>query len=232
MSLKGANSPTRGGKLRSTGTKAAARVSNGPNSLVELNKQLEVHTRELVEAREQQRATAEILGVISNLPADVQPVFDTIVRNFVLLCGSVFGGIYTFDGELVHFAGAYGFTPEQLAEMKKKYPVRVDDPSVLSSRAILTKAPVHIQDALSDPHYDRQHAALIGSRRLLAVPMLREGGPLGAIVAVVNRDRGRLMMQNQPTCPYRSSGIDPPIIDIDRACLRNSSSGRPPPHSP
>src|SRR5215467_9497330 len=126
----------------------------------ELEQKLEVRTRELVEAREQQRATAEILGVISNLPADVQPIFNTIVRNFVLLCGSVFGGIYTFDGELVHFAGAYGFTPEQLAEMKKKYPVRVDDPSVLSSRAILTKAPVHIQDALSDPHYDRQHAAL------------------------------------------------------------------------
>jgi GAF domain-containing protein len=33
LSLKGANSPTRGRKLRSTGTKARARVSNGPNSL-------------------------------------------------------------------------------------------------------------------------------------------------------------------------------------------------------
>src|SRR5260370_28184355 len=34
-----------------------------------------------------------------------------------------------------------------------------------------------------DPYYDRQHAALSDSRRLLAVPMLREGIPLGAIVA-------------------------------------------------
>ena len=79
----------------------------------DLKRQLEKYRRELAEAREQQRATAEILGVISSLPVDVQPVFDTIVRNFVLLCGSVFGGIYTFDGELVHFAGAYGFTPER-----------------------------------------------------------------------------------------------------------------------
>jgi putative tryptophan/tyrosine transport system substrate-binding protein len=38
LSLKGANSPTRGRKLRSSGTKATARVSNGPNSLVELKK--------------------------------------------------------------------------------------------------------------------------------------------------------------------------------------------------
>jgi GAF domain-containing protein len=54
---------------------------------------------------------------------------------------------------------------------------------VLSSRAILAKAPVHIQDVMSDPHYEHEHAALSASRRMLAVPMLREGVPLGAIVA-------------------------------------------------
>jgi GAF domain-containing protein/CheY-like chemotaxis protein len=145
--------------------------------------ELRQRTDDLSESLEQQRATAEILGVISSLPAAVQPVFDTIVRSFALLCGSVFGAIYTFDGELVHFASAYGFSSEKLAALKARYPVRVDDPSVLSSRAILTKAPVHIHDVMSDPHYDREHAALLGSRRLLAVPMLREGVPLGAIVA-------------------------------------------------
>src|SRR5262245_29343035 len=148
-----------------------------------LEQQLERYRRELAEAREQQRATADILSVISSLPADVQPVFDTIVRNFVLLCGSVFGSICTFDGELVHLAGAYGFTSEQLAGTKAKYPVRVDDPSVLSTRAILARAPVHIEDVMSDAQYDRQHVAASGIRRLVAVPMLREGVPLGAIVA-------------------------------------------------
>src|SRR6201997_408594 len=61
--------------------------------------------------------------------------------------------------------------------------IRVNDRSVLSSRAILAKTSVHIQDVMLDPYYDRQHAALSDSRRLLAVPMLREGIPLGAIVA-------------------------------------------------
>src|SRR5262249_51080466 len=51
LSLKGANSPTRGRKLRSTGTKARARVSNEPNSVIGLKKQLEARTRELAEAR-------------------------------------------------------------------------------------------------------------------------------------------------------------------------------------
>jgi two-component system, NtrC family, sensor kinase len=132
---------------------------------------------------EQQTATAEILRIISSSPTDVQRVFDTIVRNFVSLCGGTSGSISTFDGKLVHLAGAYGFSPAQLNEVRKKYPVQASDRSVLSARAILAKAPVHIQDTLSDPHYDREHAAAAGSRRMLAVPMLREGAPLGAIVA-------------------------------------------------
>jgi GAF domain-containing protein len=145
--------------------------------------ELRQRTDDLSASLQQQSATAEILSVISSLPPDVQPVFDTIVRNFASLCGSTFGAIYTFDGELVHFASAHGFSPEQLDGIRAKYPVCVNDRSVLSARAILARAPVHIQDVMSDPHYDRQHAAIGTSRRLLAVPMLREGVPIGAIVA-------------------------------------------------
>src|SRR5262249_4602384 len=122
-------------------------------------------SRELNEALERQAATAEILRIISSSPTGVQPVFDTIVRNFVRLCGGLYGGIFTLDGEFVHFAGGYGFLPEQLEAVRTKYPVRVDDRSVLSARAILAKAPLHIQDIKSDPDYDRDHAAAVGSRR-------------------------------------------------------------------
>src|SRR3984893_4992216 len=152
-------------------------------SYTDLEEKLERAQRERDEALEQQRATAEILGVISSLPADVQPVFDTIVRNFVSLCGGIMGAVYTFDGELVHFAGGYGFSPEQLAGIKAKYPVRSDDSSVISARAILAKAPVHIQDIMCDPDSDHEHASVGAWRRIVAVPMLREDVALGAIVA-------------------------------------------------
>ena len=181
MARKGAKSRTRISGLRSKRTKPKTPVDRLRAATADLNN-ADLKKR-LAEALEQQTVTAEILGIISSSPTDVQPVFDTIVRNFVSLCGSTFGAIYTFDGELVHFASAYGFSPDQIAGLKSKYPVHVNDRSVLSSRAIVAKTSVHIQDVMVDPYYDRQHAALSDSRRLLAVPMLREGIPLGAIVA-------------------------------------------------
>jgi hypothetical protein len=44
--------------------------------------------REFAEARQQQAATSEGLRVISTSPSDEQPVYQTIVRNAVSLCGS------------------------------------------------------------------------------------------------------------------------------------------------
>jgi two-component system NtrC family sensor kinase len=164
--------------LRTFAAQAVIAIEN-----TRLLNELRQHTIDLREALEQQRATADILGVISSLPADVQPVFDTIVRNFVSLCGGIMGAVYTFDGELVYFAGGHGFSPEQLAGIKAKYPVRSDDSSVISARAILAKAPVHIQDIMCDPDYDHEHASVGAWRRIVAVLMLREDVALGAIVA-------------------------------------------------
>jgi signal transduction histidine kinase/DNA-binding response OmpR family regulator/putative methionine-R-sulfoxide reductase with GAF domain len=145
--------------------------------------------RELSEAREQQNATAEILRVIRGSPADVQPVFETMVRSAVSLCGSLYANVFRFDGELLHFVASYnGGVPRRnwrhnLELIKTKYPMRPDSSQVVG-RVVLTKSVIRLEDALVDPDYDQRLRGAIGFRRLLGVPMLRRGEPLGVIVAL------------------------------------------------
>ena len=148
--------------------------------------------RERDEALEQQKATAEILRVIRNSPADVQPVFETIVRSAVSLCGSLYANVFRFDGELLHFVAFQNMPPsavprpsvnwrDHLDLLKTKYPMRPGS-SQVAGRVVLTKSVVRLEDALTDLDYDQSWARAIGFRRLLGVPMLHEGQPLGVIV--------------------------------------------------
>src|SRR6516225_10059147 len=146
--------------------------------------QLDSRTRERDEAREQQKATAEILRVIRTSPVDVRPVFETIVRNAVSLCGSLYAHVFRFDGELLHVVASHYVVASPWRHyadfLKAKYPMRPDS-SQVSGRVILKKSVVRLEDARADPDYD-QRSARGGWRRVLGVPMLREGEPLGVIV--------------------------------------------------
>src|SRR6516165_8076560 len=118
-------------------------------------------TRERDEAREQQKATAEILRVIRTSPADVQPVFETIVRNAVSLCGSLYAHVLRFDGELLHVVASHYVVASPWRHyadfLKAKYPMRPDS-SQVSGRVLLKKSVVRLEDARADPDYDQRSA--------------------------------------------------------------------------
>jgi hypothetical protein len=118
-------------------------------SLADLQEQVSELTRELVEAREQQTATSQILRVISTSPADARPVFETIVRNAVSLCGSLFANVFRYDGELVHWAASHNVGPSYVEMLRAKYPMR-PDLSQISGRVLLSKSVVWLEDAQAD----------------------------------------------------------------------------------
>jgi signal transduction histidine kinase len=134
-------------------------------------------------ALERQTATSDVLAAISGAQTDVGPVFGAIARNAHRLCGAMFCNVLRYEGGLLHIAAAHGFSAAELAQVRAKYPVKGDDPSVISGRVIRSASVEDIEDVLTDPHYDRAHAASAGWRRMLGVPMLRDGVPIGVIVA-------------------------------------------------
>jgi hypothetical protein len=154
----------RGRKLRSTGTKAGTRVSNGPNSLVELKKQLEERTRELAEARghlsetlEQQTATSEVLQVISSSPGELEAVFQAMLGNAVRLCQAKFGNLFLRDGDDFRIAAAHN-TPAALVEERRRVPFRAESKTVMG-RLIRTKQVVHVTDLMAEQVYAERVAA-------------------------------------------------------------------------
>jgi hypothetical protein len=147
------------------------------------NDRTEVHDLEarLAEAREQQAATSEILRVISQSPDDVQPVFDTIVAAAMKLCHAVSANFFTFDGRMVHLAALVNATPEAVEEIRRLWP-RPLGRDMAASRAIMTCRPVAIPDVLTDPEFKPgASAAAANFRSIIAVPLVRDNRPIGAI---------------------------------------------------
>jgi GAF domain-containing protein len=133
------------------------------------------------EALQRQTATSEILGVISQSPTDVQPVFETIATAAMKLCGGNRGHVFTSDGEKLHVGALASTTPGADGEIRKHFPRRLGN-DLAACRAILTGGVVVIPDVLDDTEYALRELAPAGDfRSVLAVPLLREGSPIGAI---------------------------------------------------
>ncbi len=214
MSRKGAKSPMGGRKPRSTGTKARPRVSDEPNLLIELKKQLEARTRELAEALEQQTATSEILSVISSSPTDAQAVLDAVVASAARLCEALDAWIVLRDGDVVvsrAHSGPLGALP-----LGHRQPL---NRRWVTGRAVLEARTIHVPDLLDSDEYPegKEMALRYGHRATLVVPLLRDATAIGAIL--VRRREARPFTAKQ--IELVSNFAKQVVIAIENARLLN-----------
>ena len=183
-SRKRAKSRTQGRKLHST--KAKTRGDQARKTRADLERRLKACRREIAEAHErlvdatlQQTATSEMLRLISNSP--IQSVLDAVAEHAARLCDASNARIWRLEDNLLRLVASYG---ESSATMDGRDGLPIDRDAV-TGRAARDRRTIHVDDiAAEDSEYP------VGSRLVkgqgwhttLAMPLLREGTPIGTIL--------------------------------------------------
>jgi two-component system NtrC family sensor kinase len=136
-----------------------------------------IHERD--EALEREKATAEVLRVISSSPGALEPVFEAMLENAARICEAKFGVLFRFDGEKYEFAAEIG-TPRPLAEFVRQRGPFIPAPITKLHHVMRTKQVSHTADYAADAP-DSPPVRLGGARSTVDVPMLRDGMLMGAI---------------------------------------------------
>jgi signal transduction histidine kinase len=143
-------------------------------------------SRERDEALEREKATAEVLRVISSSPGDLAPVFQAMLEKATRVCGSNFGTLYLREGQGFRAVSMHGATPAYLQARLGQ----LITPGARTGlgRVVQTRKVVHVADITVEPAYLRDHdpmrtaaAEVGGVRTLLVVPMLKENELIGGI---------------------------------------------------
>ena len=136
-------------------------------------------TRERDEAIDREKATAEVLRVISSSPGELEPVFNAMLENAARICEASFGVMFRFDEEVSYVVATLNLPPavdEFFRQRGRLKPTPASDLDKLWE----SKQVVHTVDMLASPAPSRI-AKLAGVGTQLAVPMLFEEKLIGAI---------------------------------------------------
>jgi GAF domain-containing protein len=139
---------------------------------VRLFKEIQERNAELREALEHQTATAEVLGIISRSPTDVQPVLDAIVESAARVCGVEYLTLRLREGNMMVPRAHFGSTPIGRAE------VSIDEPHF---RWVRERGTLHIPDVRTQKDFP---IVVFGgnTRTFLSIPLRQKGEFIGGLI--------------------------------------------------
>jgi GAF domain-containing protein len=145
---------------------------------VRMFEEVQAKTRDLSEALTYQTGSANILKVIASSPTNVGPVLKAIVESACELCEAYDCIAFLREGDYLRFSAHHGPIPVDL----DKWPI---SRKWVTGRAFVDQRPVHVHDLMAegDEFPDgRDMSARMGHRTMVAVPLLRDGDSIGAII--------------------------------------------------
>jgi GAF domain-containing protein len=140
---------------------------------------------ELRQSLEQQTATANVLGVISSSPGELQPVFEVMLENAVRICEAKFANLFFIEGDAFRNVALYG-APRAFSEARRAQPLLKlsRDSATALNQMVKTKTVAQTLDVQTDPAYhdDPQRVLFLeqsGARTVVCVPLMKEGDLVG-----------------------------------------------------
>src|SRR5262249_10766815 len=132
-------------------------------------KELQERNHDLTEALEHQTATAEVLGIISRSPTDVQPVLDAIVESAARVCGIDDVVLRLYEGNQSVLRAHFGPLPDGPRHGPRFSWIR-------------EHGTLHIPDIRAQTDFPGI-GSTSGSRTFLFVPLRQQGDLTGELVA-------------------------------------------------
>ena len=164
-------------KGKSASPEAKIQGSSSGAAYSALKKRFDAQAQELRSALEREAATSRILRVIATASTELQTVMDTIAENAARLCEADDVLVRQTDGVSYQTVSHFGSIPHSGDQIS----VNIGSGP---GRAILERRTVHIHDAQeaeNDFPGAKTYAIPQGIRTALAVPLLRDGIPIGLI---------------------------------------------------
>jgi serine phosphatase RsbU (regulator of sigma subunit) len=183
--------------------------------LAELEQQYAEVLSENARLRGEQTATADVLRVIAQSPADLNAVLAVIAERAARVCGAEDAMVFQREGaDQVVLAAHYGDL--NAAPVGTRTKVR---PDYVAHRAILERRTIHVPDILAAPEAVFGAAQAMqrrsGQRTMLATPFLRDGAAIGA--ALIRRTEVRPFTEEQ--IALLETFADQAVIAIENARL-------------